>query len=254
MDSVMKRKRHILTTEIWIKRIWQETSRSAEEEILVKMSSFPEIFEKFDSWKALQPSERSMAELWEISSSYEAMVREVSAIRDGPSDFHKTYSYGPSRFLDSDKDTRLLDMFPRARVYNELAAALTDIVALSAHLILHLELLQLFGLAAGTWDVGASADNALFAKQGLQRAHLAVSHDCDAIIESMEQFLRPGAGIFLGAGKIPLPVAIASVFLAKSNDPRLEYILTVLARYQTESGFPLADLLSDRTGLRSSEI
>lgn len=191
-----------------------------------------------------------MADLVKISSGYEAVLKEISDLQERVDRVDRTYSSRPSRFLSPEADGELLHMFPTTRVYNQLSAGLTDMVAVSARFILHLELLQLYSLAMGASDVDDSAEQRSFARRAFFQVHMATSHDCDVIIESFEQFLRPGAGIFLGAGKVPFPITVAAGYLAKTRDPRLQYILTVVGRYQAESGFPLADLLHDVTGLR----
>lgn len=191
-----------------------------------------------------------MADLVKVSSGYEAALKEISDLRERPNGVDKTFSYRPSRFLNPDTDKELLHMFPTVRWYNELSAAMVDLLAAAAHFVLHLELLQLYGRAMGASDTEDSAEQRSFAQQAILRAHVAASRDCDAIIEIFQQFFRPRGGILLGAGKVAFPMAMAAGYLAKTQDPRLQYILTVEERYQAESGFPSADLLRNAIGLQ----
>lgn len=86
---------------------------------------------------------------------------------------------------------------------------------------------------------------ALDPKQALS----AVQYAIDTVIETFEQFLQPSAGM-LAAGSTAHPIGIAAGYLAMKGDPKLEYVLTVVGRYQAQGGFPLSDLLHDAMGLR----
>lgn len=136
-----------MSAPVWINQMWQQSEVFGAEKLILKVSSFPETFEKLDRFKSLPKERRTIDGFTLLYTTYDRLLSEVQEIRQKATIAPNAYSYRPSVFLDPAKDQRLLEIFPRVRNYHDPSSAGVDIVFAGAQLSLHLDLLQLSALA-----------------------------------------------------------------------------------------------------------
>lgn len=225
-------------------------TRSSQDDLTDVFATFPDAMAQFDHLRSLPISDIATSDVLRVWHSYADLVKQLECWRSNSESTTK-FSYQASRILNPEYDGHLLDLVPKVRQYPRMIDSKTNMTYFVSHLVIYLEMLQLHQFTDAwqkqkNFQPAAAAEITAFMERQTSPAQaMSEAHGyCDAIVESVEQFLHPESGV-LAAGAVVFPIMMSIGFLAPQGDPRVEYLLTVSKRYQATSRYPLDNIVAN---------
>ena len=261
-SSIGSRERTFLQTKPWLDIVRQRPIISAEDDLLLIMATFPDTLQMFDRFKALPMSKRTASGFMQVWQSYQSLVDELTVQRRDAV-FDGTFTYVSSHLLHPTADRHLLQLVPQTRRYRSQDGARYCITQTAAQMVLQLELSQLCGVALESGleqDIRKLEQSSLWTYRGITAEHVlnaehAIGVACEhatTIVESVEQFFLPGAGI-MAAFWTAFPVVATTALLSAIGDPRVEYLQALQQRLEQRSGYSYGDVKVDHSVKRGTE-
>lgn len=259
-ESIGDREPSFLSTAPWLQRMRSASTQPARDDLKDIMARIPWVMQEFDLLRASDPSKVELSDLLRVLGLYSKVKDDLAYWRLCVGVNTETY-YQPSVILDSQLDGHLSQLIPRTRRYYRVIDAIVNLSYLAAQLVLQLEMMSLCSFTdillsrqppapENSVDNDSSADKAAKLQQAQDpaRALRLAKRYCNEILESIEQLLLPASGV-LAAGTVVFPMMVSMHFLGSQQDPRQEYMMTLIKRFQQRSGCPLADIVEIALGI-----
>ncbi|KAK3679826.1 hypothetical protein LTR78_000202 [Recurvomyces mirabilis] len=266
-QALARRSKSFLAEDDWLNTPWKGVSKSAEDAILDVIARVPDLLKQSDDFQANVKAGTKTEAIEDLEDSYLEAIKQLVTIR--ATTLKETYGSTPfswderSAIFDSQRDRRFSAMFPSRLRYIDMTSANVEILYSAAQLILCSAMLGVYYVITQASAAGAGSEEARKAKKkDTTPASAAPSDDLGTklakygemsqkhlvtIVRSLEYCLESG---ILAASTAVAPIMVTVATLRISHDTRLDYVMELLKRYQKKSGVPLADLVTECSGLR----